>query len=301
MDATAFFISIGFVVFGQVLNAFTVLIDKYVVTKTAVSRPGVYAFYVAIMSGIVLILLPFGVIHIPNPQTLAISILMGFCFIASILLLYDALKHGNATDVVAWLAAVSTLTTFVASYFFMNEQLPSSFPLALIFFLLGMALVGHFRFYARSFLFVVLSGILFGVSAVLVKFLFLHANFINGFFWSRMGNVVAALSLLLFSDIRNHVFSTSKAVTHKASSLIFTNRILSGISFICVLYAIRLGSPAIVNALSSLQFVFVFVLILVFRKKVPEFYHHEFRKGHVLHKVLAITFIIVGFFTLFVG
>ena len=300
MNAADFFISIGFVVFGQILNAFTVLIDKYVVTKTAVSRPGVYAFYVAIMSGIVIILLPFGVINIPNPETLAISILMGFCFILSIIFLYDALKHGNATDVVAWLAAISTLTTFVGSYFVLNEKLPTSFPLALIFFLLGMALVGHFRFYARSFLFVVLSGILFGISAVLVKFLFMHANFVNGFFWSRMGNVLAALSLLLLPGVRNHVYTTSKAVTHKTSSLIFINRILSGVSFICVLYAIRLGSPAIVNALSSLQFVFVFLLIFLFRKKLTEFYHHEFRKGHVLHKVLAITFIIIGFFTLFV-
>ncbi len=300
MYLTPFFISIGFVILGQVLNAFTVLIDKYVVTQTSVSRPGIYAFYVAIMSGIVIILVPFGVINIPNPQTLGVSLLMGFTFIASIVLLFDALKHGNATDVVAWLAAVSTLTTFVASYFFLNESLPSSFPLALIFFLLGMALVGHFRFYARSFLFVILSGILFGISAVLVKYLFIHADFANGFFWSRMGNVVAALSLLLIPDIRNHIFSTSKSVTHKTSSLIFVNRIFGGISFLCVLYAIRLGSPAIVNALSSLQFVFVFMLIFLFRKKVPEFYHHEFRKGHVLHKMLAITFIIIGFFTLFV-
>lgn len=300
MIATAFFVSIAFVVLGQVLTAFTVLIDKYVVTQTAVTRPGVYAFYVAIMSGIVLILLPFGVIQIPSPQTLGISILMGFTFITSIILLYDALKHGNATDVVAWLAAISTLTTFVASYFFMNEELPSSFPLALVFFLLGMALVGHFRFYARSFLFVILSGMLFGFSAVLVKYLFMHTDFANGFFWSRMGNVLAALTLLLIPGIRDHISSTSKAVTHKASSLIFVNRILGGLAFLCVLYAIRLGSPAIVNALSSLQFVFVFLLIFLFRKKIPEFYHHEFRKGHVLHKVLAITFIIIGFFTLFV-
>lgn len=292
--------SITFVIIGQFLNAFIVLIDKYIVTKTTISDPKVYAFYVAIISGVVLILVPFGVVHLPSLYTVSLSLLIGFTFIASIVTLYSALKHANATDVVAWLAAVSTLTTFVFSFFVLNEQLPASFAVSLILFLIGMALVGHFRFYARSFLLVVCSGILFGFSAVFIKVLFAQTDFIDGFFWSRMGNVAGALSLLLFPSVRKTFFSVSKSVSNATSSLVVTNRILGGVSFLCVLYAIRLGSVSVVNALSSLQFVFIFLLIFLLRKRLPEFYQHEFRPGHVFHKILAILFIMAGFFTLFI-
>jgi drug/metabolite transporter (DMT)-like permease len=146
---------------------------------------------------------------------------------------------------------------------------------------------------------VTVAGILFGLSVVLLKTIFNQTTFIDAFFWSRMGNVVAALSLLFFPSIRTHLFTISKKTSHKTGFLIIGNRILGGLSFLSVLYAIKLGSASIVNALSSLQFVFIFILIFLFRHKVPELYHHEFRKGHVLHKVLAMCFIIVGFFILF--
>ncbi|MEK7567527.1 MAG: hypothetical protein AAB513_01225 [Patescibacteria group bacterium] len=295
----AFTLSIVFVLVGQILNAVIVLIDKYIVTKTSISKPGVYAFYVSLMSGIVLILVPFGVIDIPDSETIWLSLNIGFVFVASILFLFRALKHANATDVVAWLTAISTLTTFIFGAIFLNEQLPKTFPYAMALFILGILFVGHFRFYARSFLQVVVSGILFGLSAVLLKILFSHTDFVDGFFWSRMGNLIAALSLLALPSIRNHVFIISKNTSHRTSFLVIANRILGGVAFLFILYAIHLGSVSVVNALSSLQFVFVFLLILFFAKKLPDLYHHEFRTGHILHKVIAMFFIVLGFSVLF--
>lgn len=295
-----FTLSIVFVILGQLLNASTVLIDKYIVTKTSISRPGVYVFYVGIISGFVLILLPFGVVNTPSPHTVLLSLDIGFVFVASILFLYRALKHANATDVVAWLTAVSALTTFIFGSIFLNEELPASFPYAMALFIIGILFVGHFRFYARSFVQVILAGTLFGFSVILIKILFSTVSFADGFFWSRMGNMFAALSLLLFPTIRRHVFQVTKDTTKKTGLLVIANRILGGLAFLCILYAIRLGSVSIVNALSSLQFLFIFVIILFLGRYMPELYHREFRHGHVLHKVLSMFFIIAGFFVLFI-
>ena len=296
----AFTLSIGFVIFGQLLNASTVLIDKYIVTKTSISRPGVYVFYVGIISGFVLILLPFGVVNSPSPHTVLLSLDIGFVFVASILFLYRALKDANATDVIAWLTAVSALTTFVFSSLFLHEKLPASFPYAMLLFVIGVLLVGHFRFYARSFIQVILAGTLFGLSVVLIKILFSTVSFVDGFFWSRMGNMTAALSLLLLPTIRRHVFQVTKNTTKKTGLLVVANRILGGLAFLFILYAIRLGPVSIVNALSSLQFLFIFLIIFFLGKYMPELYHHEFRSGHVLHKVLSMCFIIAGFLVLFI-
>ena len=247
-----------------------------------------------------IILIPFGVIHVPSLYVAGISLVIGVTFIASILLLYSALKVASATDVVPWLAAVSTIVTFLFGFMFLDETLPRYFPYALVLFIVGMLLVGHFRFNAKSFAFVVISGIFFGISAVLLKTLFTHTDFVNGFFWSRIGNVVGALLLLAWPNCREAVFHTSSASTHKTTLLIVINRALGGVAFLCTLYAIRLGSVSIVNSLSSLQFVFIFLFIFLLRKKMHALFAHEFRPGHVLHKMLAMTFIVLGFIVLFI-
>lgn len=294
-----FVASIVLVIFGQFLNASSVLIDKYIVTRTSITRPGVYVFYVGIVSGVVLIMLPFGLVHMPDTYTILLSLDIGFVFVASILFLYRALKHANATDVVAWLTAISTLTTFLFGALFLGEELPASFPFAMGLFVLGMLFVGHFRFYARSFVQVIVAGILFGFSAVLLKILFSHTVFLDGFFWSRIGNMIAAFSLLLFPSIRDHVFHITKSTSRHVGVLVVANRVLSGVAFLCILYAIRVGSVSIVNALSSLQFVFIFLLIFLLAKYMPKLYKHEFRKGHILHKVVAMCLIAAGFVALF--
>lgn len=292
-------IAIGLAVFGQLLNAVSVLIDKYIVTRTLITRPSVYVFYVGMVSGIALLLLPFDLVRVPDASTIWLSLDIGFVFIASILFLYRALKHANATDVVTWLTATSALTTFLFGALFLNEQLPKSFPFAMALFVPGLLLVGHFRFSPRSFLQVIVAGILFGLSAVLLKILFSHTSFIDGFFWSRMGNMIAALSLLLLPSVRNHVFHITRSASSHVGALIVTNRALSGIAFLCILYAIRVGPVALVNSLSSLQFVFIFLLVILLAKYVPELYAHEFRTGHILHKIVAMGFIMTGFFVLF--
>lgn len=297
---TTLYLSLFLVFIGQMLNAAIVLIDKYIVTSTTISKSSVYAFYVAIMSSIVIIMVPFGVIHIPNTTVLILSLEIGAVFIFSILFLYEALKNASATDVVPWLTAVSTITTFLLGNVMLHEQLPQSFPLALVLIVIGMLLVGHFRFNAKSFLYVVISGILFGLSVILTKILFQHSDFANGFFWSRMGNAVAALALLAWPSCRQGVLHSSKSAGHKTTYLVVLNRILGGLAFLCILYSIRIGSASIVNSLSSLQFLFIFVLIFLMRNQMPKQYEHEFRPGHVAHKILAMVFIIAGFFTLFI-
>jgi uncharacterized membrane protein len=293
------YLSIIFVIFGQFLNASIVLIDKYIMTKTPVTNPGVYAFYVSIISGAVLFMLPFGIVKMPNVYTLGMSAILGYTFVLSITLLFASLKKAHATDVVAWLTVVSTITVFVLSFFFLNEELPPRFLYSLPFLLLGMTLVGHFRFHAESFLLLLMAGFLFGLSAVLIKILFLNVSFVDGFFWSRLGNAIAGLSLLLIPAVRKNITSTSKQVSHSHSFLIFLNRVLGGVAFLSILYAINLGSVSVVNALGSLQFVFVFLLIFLMKNKMPIQFEHEFRPGHVLHKVLSVFFIAVGFIVLF--
>jgi len=292
-------LSLTFAVLAQLLNALIVLIDKHIVTKTAVSNPVVYTFYVGLLSGAVLPIASLGIVHAPDSYTIILSVLMGVSFIFSIIFLYSALKIAATTDIVPWLVAISTVATFLLGSFFLMENLPQTFVPALLFFVMSMFFVGHFRFNMKSFFFIACSGILFALSGVLLKILFSHTSFIDGFFWSRMGNVFAASLLFLLPSCRQGVLKSTKNMTQSAGFLIVLNRVLGGLAFLLVVYAINLGSVSMVNALSSLQFLFVFVLIFLMRKIMPAQFEHEFRPGHVAHKILSMFFILVGFFVLF--
>ena len=67
------FLSLILVVIGQFLNAGIVLIDKYILTSTAVSRPSSYSFYVGVSSVMAILVLPFGMVYFPDSQTLLLS------------------------------------------------------------------------------------------------------------------------------------------------------------------------------------------------------------------------------------
>ena len=62
--------------------------------------------------------------------------------------------------------------------------------------------------------------------------------------------------------------------------------------------AIKLGNVSIVNALLSVQFVFIFILAIIFRNKIPGI--AENMKGVViLEKLIGIIFVGVGLLILF--
>ena len=81
---------------AQILNAAIVLVDKYVlVSHESLGKPVVYAFYVSMLSGVVIVLLPLGVVSLPSLKVVALSLLSSITFILSVIFLYTALKKGR--------------------------------------------------------------------------------------------------------------------------------------------------------------------------------------------------------------
>ncbi len=97
-------------VLAQLISAGIVLVDKYVlVSHQHLGKPVVYAFYISIMSGFVLVVLPFGLISVPSLTLVALCLIASVTFILSVLFLYSALKRGNASDAIPIVGAVSAV------------------------------------------------------------------------------------------------------------------------------------------------------------------------------------------------
>ncbi len=290
-----------FVIIGQFLYAIAVLIDRFIVTKKVVSKPIVYVFYVNFLSLFALGAIPFGV-TLPSTWTVLLSLCAAVSFAASIFFLYESLNNSNASEVVPVIGGVSAISAFSLSAVLLGDGLPTRFIAGFIILVIGMLIISHFRFTARSFFFLTGSGFFFGLSTVLMKMLFVSSSFVDGFFWSRMANVVVALALLALPSVYkaihhdHHYHKTPK--THKAFFVI-GNKALGAIGFIFILLAIKQGNAAIINALSALQYVFLLIFALFFARLLPEYFEEKIHKHEFLHKSLATALIVIGFFVLF--
>jgi drug/metabolite transporter (DMT)-like permease len=125
-------------------------------------------------------------------------------------------------------------------------------------------------------------------------------TFDNAFFWSRVGFVALALSLLLVPEYLEKIRSQVKSTDSKSGILVIVNKILAGIGSILVLKATELGDAAVVQALGGLQFVFLLIIGVLFMHKRSKEFGEKVTGKEILHKAVSIALITLGFFVLFV-
>lgn len=285
---------------AQFIFALVVLIDRFVVSKKIVGHSLVYAFYVCLLSFFAVIALPFGV-TMPSIFTMWISIAVSVSYLISIYLLYESLKNSKPSEVAPIVGGVSAIATFVISSWVLGTDLPPHFIAGFALLVIGMTLVSHFKITRQSFVYLTGSGIFFGLSAVLMKLIFEHDTFINGFFWSRMGNVFIALVLLVIPGISGIIRADwNHKNKSKKSFLVVGNKVLAGVAFLIVLYAIKHGDVSIVKALEAAQYVFLLIFAIFFGRLLPQFFEERTHKHEAVHKAAAIALILGGFFFLFV-
>jgi uncharacterized membrane protein len=292
---------IGLAIIAQLFLAVVTFIDRYVLTHgKGIGKPIAYAFYVSLLSGFVIVLVPFGVVSIPSLLVIKVSLVAAAAFIFSLYFLYTALKEGHASDVMPVAAAVSAITSFALASQWLNEHLPPYFLIAALLFIVGTILISRFRLTKRQFAFVIAAGFLFGCTAFLNKIIFEHTSFLDGFFWSRMANVACALALLALPVIRAQIFHGVKQSSHGTKWLVVGNKTLAGIASVLTLFAISSGSVSVVNAMSGLQFAFLLVLALLFASRFPHLRGEIGHKGFA-QKMWGIGIIVLGMAALYIA
>ncbi len=289
------------VLVAQFVNAIVVLVDRHLIISPEIKKPVVYTFYVGIMSCVVIAILPFGLVSWPSPLMAWLSLFAGITFILYLFFLYSALKISDASDVSPVVGAVSAIATLFFSALFLNGNIPDNFLYGFIFLVIGTLLMSYFRLSTKTVIFIIISGIFFGLSSVFVKMLFNHTTFWNGFFWSRMADVIGVILLLLWPANRKAIFNSIKKSSTTTKSAVIANKVLAGFAFLLILYAINLGNVSIVNALAGIQFAFLLLLAIIFTKKFPEYFHEDISNRKIIaHKLIAIVLIAGGVALLFI-
>lgn len=297
---------------GQFINAIVAFLDKYIVSdEKALPKPFVYAFYSCLLTGfwIIIYYIPglhlLGIptldnVHKPTIQVIGMSFLAAYTFFMALVSMYEALRKAEAVNVMPVIGAVSAIATMGMSYLFLEVTLSNNFIWGVIVLALGTLLVAQSIPKRNTVLLLVHSGVFFALHYITMKGLFLETNFDDGLFWSRIGLVLFALSLLMVPAYYDRITEQTKTTSTKAGFLVLLTKILAGIAAFLLLKATHLGDVTVVQALDGLKFVFILLITVLFSTFLPDsITKHEVRPKEVFRKVLYVAIITVGYFILF--
>lgn len=285
-----------FAVLAQAVAALTAFIDKYLlVAKTGIKHPVAYAFYTTLLSGAVLVLLPFGLVGAPSLPLLGASLMSAVSYLVALLFLYATLKVLTATNVIPITASASAVTTGVLAVIFLAQDLPLSAIPAFLLLTIGTLLVYCFCFPRELLYSSLAAGACFGISAFAAKLAFSATpEFFTALFWLLFMNVVVACVLLLPFRWKEIVGSYRDS-SHGAKWLVLVSKALGGVAFLLTVLAIQQGSVALVSALAGLQLLFLLIFVPLFAHKIPDVFQYELTRETLFLKVLATLLIITGF------
>ena len=283
-----------FVVLAHLLNAFVVLIDKQLVTRL-ITHPIVYAFYVSLLSGVAFVLLPFGVVTVPSLSIMFYCLMAAICYFFSIVYLYRALQHTDPSDAVPVAGSLTAISTFFFSFIVFEQSFTWQVFVGSTLLIIGTLLISHFRFTKITAGQIAVSGIFSGVSAVFTKLVFEHLTFANGFFWTRMANVLLAVIVACIPMYHRYINHNLEHSSPGTKMLIIGNKVIAGIAALMILFAIKLAPVQYVNALAGLQYVFLLTFAIIWGKHKGHFFSYNDGPHDMVHKILSTALIVLGF------
>ncbi len=278
------------------LNAIVFAFDKLLL-MAPLPQTLPYAFYTAILSVLVVVLLPFGVHLPPTPLYLIVAFSSGLFFFLALIYFYKSIKAIDVLEATPAVGAIAALTTFFLSIFILHEHISGGELVAFFLLVTGAFIMSYFHLKTRVIVFILLAGIFFGISSVALKYIFNLSSFIDGLFWSRLGSVVSALAVLVYPSARRQIFSSFGGAPSGSKFLFGLNKVLAAAGFLVLYYAVKLGSVVFVNALQGLQYVFILIIGIFVAKKLPMLFERHLHEKPA-RKVIATVLIVVGFFLL---
>ncbi|MEK7647013.1 MAG: EamA family transporter [Patescibacteria group bacterium] len=274
--------------------------DKLILSRI-VTSPLVYAFYAGVLSVFAALLFPFDMIW-PGTAQFLLSLVAGVIFLFALLALFVALKSGEVSRVLPVVGGLTPVFVYLGSYALLGEQLTFMQTVALVFLVVGGVLISMERapwsFFGipawHNILMPVLAALLFGIFYVSVKYVFTHQPFLSGFIWTRLGSFAGALILLVPKSNREVIFNSVRTLNARVGGFFIANKILAGIAFLILNYAIYLGSVTLVNALQGVQYFFILAFSIFLSARIPQFFEEKITRSIIMQKISAILLTGIG-------
>jgi drug/metabolite transporter (DMT)-like permease len=291
------------------LLALEIILDKFLLSSKRVSHPAIYAFYSGALGLFAIVIgFFFNGLHQIGVIKAIFSFIAGTIFIYGMLALFFAVRKGEASRVLPVVGAIIPITTFFLSIFFLHERLGLRGVLGIGILVLGGLLISfdldklEKRIFFKGFHASILAGFFLALSAIMIKALYNGDNFLNVFAWTRAGAFLGTFSFFLIPAWRRAIsgsllkFKKPHKDDQKSGLSFVLAKIMGGSGSFLKEFATSLAaaSVTIVSALVSVEYVFIFILSILFSAWVPEVMQEKKDLKTVLQKIFAIIIIAIG-------
>ncbi|MFH1161929.1 MAG: EamA family transporter [Candidatus Jorgensenbacteria bacterium] len=287
---------------AYLLNAGAALVDK-VLLRRLVPHPAVYAFFVSVLGGVVVLAAPF-VLQAAAANIILASLGSGVLFTAALFLFYTALRKGETLRVVPLVGSATPVFVLALAWMMLGETLTAAQLVGLALVVLGTFFLAREgsggRMTARLVMEGSVAALLFAASHVAAKFVYLHHPFLSGLVWRGIGGILGALLLLAFSSNRRNIREALSHPVLSTGALFFVGQALAAVSFFLVNYAFSLGPVTLVNALTGIQYAFLFAAVYTLSRFFPQVLHESHTPRTVAAKVVGILLVSGGIAALFI-
>jgi drug/metabolite transporter (DMT)-like permease len=268
--------------------------DKVLLKRKGMQSLASYVFWLGAISIFGLLLIPFG-FKMPSGKIAAIALAAGFCDLLATWFYYAALKAGEASDEVAAMGGFTPVATVALSIPLLGVNLDGQ--------LLGFALMtvgGFIMFFAeqiplrRMLPLVIPAAVIFGLTNVLQKIAFNHAQFVSGYVFFTIGTFAGSMALLLRPTWRRDIFKHSEEAPPRSKAGYMINRFLAGVGSFLVVFAISKASPSVVEAIAGVRYVIIFVCAYAITQWRPSWFRENFGRRALIVKAVGTGFVVAG-------
>jgi len=286
-----------FALIGHTFWTLCILLNKVLITKYF-NNILVYAAFVGLVNAIPWLYIPFKPIAIPDVSWLIITLFTGFIYPYALIPYLKALAIEEVSRV-APLWRVSPLFTFIFALIFLGEQL--SYYELIAFFLL---LWGGFLLSVRqikdtikisdAFYLMLLASFFFAIYHTMVKYVYEHLNYYDGFMLIRLGAVCGGLMLLSIKRLRMEGFAIFSQMPASIKVVVLIYGISNVIWHVFLNFAISIAPVSLVSASAGFQPIMILLMTWVLSTFYPNVLQEDFTGKVLIQKLVAILLLIMG-------
>ena len=276
------------------LTGISLVWDKVLLQRKGTQNLPTYVFWLGAISVLGLCLIPFG-FKFPGWKIASLAFAAGVLDLVASYFYYAALKAGEASDELAAMGGFAPVATAIFSIVLLKSAFSGQFT--------GFALMtagGFVMFFAEKRPLkemlpkIVLASICFGMSNVLQKITFNETGFVTGYVFFTIGTTVGSLSLLIPPTWRRQIFEKSEAAEPKSKFWYMVNRSMAGVGSFLVVFAVSRTTPALVEGISGLRYVVIFLGAWWITNFRPAWFSEDFGRRVLILKLVATALILAG-------
>ena len=269
--------------------------DKILLKQPQTKNLASYVFWLGFISVFGLCLIPFGY-RFPGWGIAGLAFATGIIHLVANYLYYGALKQGEASETLAMMGGFSPVFTALIGIPLIAEPIGKDNVVGFLLMVAG----GFMMFFSERFAlkqvmpWVLSASAVFGLVNVLEKVVFNSTNFVSGYVFFTVGTFVGSLLLLLRPEWRRQIFQHSEEASPRSKAWYMVNRFMAGVGSFLIFYAISLTSPAVVEAITGIRYVLIFLGAYFITQWNPAWLRENFTGWMLVAKSLATALVIAG-------